>query len=447
MAGRRLADRYELEEVVARGGMGVVWRGRDLRLGRAVAVKLVSGAASTDPTTVERFDREARTVARLNHPNIVAVYDFGADGGDSYLVMELVEGRSLAAMIGDGPLSVADAVAVATQACTGLAAAHAAGVVHRDVKPANLIRTSAGVVKICDFGIAHLQHASGQARLTGTAVAMGSTSYMAPEQVNGDPVDARTDLYGLGCTIHAMLTGAPPFVGVTPLSVVHQHVTQSPPDVRAARPDVPPELARLVHDLLAKSPDDRPRDADAVAAAVGRDTPDPRARRGAGARAGGHRSARAAPATVAALGHRGWRRGRAGGDRPGVVVSRHPRQRRRCRGHHAASGLGRGRVRTDPGGRRVAHADADRGTGADDDRANDGAVGAAVAGDRWADANGRPGSTGAAGRSDHRPAPDTRRAGGERPAQAQGGRRPPQAGRRHRPAAGSRRPGYRQEDR
>jgi serine/threonine-protein kinase len=275
MAGRRLADRYELEEVVARGGMGVVWRGRDLRLDRPVAVKLVSGAALTDPTTIERFDREAHTVARLNHPNIVAVYDFGADAGDSYLVMELVEGRSLAAVIGDGPLSVADAVAVATQACTALAAAHAAGVVHRDVKPANLIRTSDGVVKICDFGIAHLQHAPGQARLTGTAVAMGSTSYMAPEQVNGDPIDARTDLYGLGCTIHAMLTGAPPFVGLTPLSVVHQHVTQSPPDVRAARPDVPAPLARLVDELLAKSPDDRPRDAGAVAARLAVTVPIP----------------------------------------------------------------------------------------------------------------------------------------------------------------------------
>ncbi|GIF67513.1 hypothetical protein Ais01nite_55480 [Asanoa ishikariensis] len=266
MAGRRLADRYELDEVLARGGMGVVWRGRDLRLDRAVAVKLVSGSALTDPTVIERFDREARTVARLNHPNIVAIYDFGTDSGDSYLVMELVEGRSLAAMIGEGRLSVDDTVAVAAQTCAGLAAAHAAGVVHRDVKPANLIRTTDGVVKICDFGIAHLQHASDQARLTGTAIAMGSTSYMSPEQVNGDPVDARTDLYGLGCTIHAMLTGAPPFVGVTPLSVVHQHVTQSPPDVRTARPDVPVLLARLVDELLSKSPNDRPTDAGAVAA-------------------------------------------------------------------------------------------------------------------------------------------------------------------------------------
>ena len=266
VAGRRLADRYEIEEVVAKGGMGVVWRGRDLRLDRAVAIKLVAGEAVTDSTVVERFDREARTIARLNHPNIVAIYDFGTDGGDSFLVMELVDGSSLAAVIGDGPLPVGETLEIAAQACAGLAAAHAAGVVHRDVKPANLIRTPSGVVKVCDFGIARLQDAAGQARLTSTAIAMGSTNYMAPEQVNGEPVDARTDLYGLGCTIYAMLTGKPPFVGGSPLAVVHQHVTEPPPDLRAARPDVPAELARLVDELLAKSPDDRPADAAAVAA-------------------------------------------------------------------------------------------------------------------------------------------------------------------------------------
>ncbi|MEV0721016.1 serine/threonine-protein kinase [Asanoa sp. NPDC050611] len=264
MAARRLADRYELEEVLAEGGMGVVWRARDHRLGRAVAVKLVSRDALAEPTLVERFDREARAVALLNHPNIVAVYDFGSDGGDAYLVMELVDGRGLA--MDDLPLSVGDAVAVAAQACAGLAAAHAAGIVHRDVKPANLIRSASGVVKICDFGIAHLQQAAGQARLTRTEIAMGSTRYMAPEQARGDAVDARTDLYGLGCTLYALLAGAPPFLAPTPLGVVHQHVTKPAPDVRVARPDVPEPLARLVEELLAKSPDDRPRDAAAVGA-------------------------------------------------------------------------------------------------------------------------------------------------------------------------------------
>ncbi|MDG4826491.1 serine/threonine-protein kinase [Asanoa sp. WMMD1127] len=305
MAGRRLADRYELEDVLARGGMGVVWRGRDLRLDRPVAVKLVAGDALDDPTLAARFDREARAVARLNHPNIVAVYDFGSDGGDSYLVMELVSGRSIAAALADGPLPVADAVSVAAQVCAGLTAAHAAGVVHRDVKPANLIRTPAGVVKICDFGIAHLRQSAGEARLTGDAIAMGSTSYMAPEQINDEPVDERTDLYGLGCALYAMLAGRPPFVGATPLSVVHQQVTAAPPEVRDARPEAPEALARLVRELLAKSPADRPADAAAV---VGRlaalevtAPPDVPARRGRRRLVWGVAAATAAAAVVSLL--------------------------------------------------------------------------------------------------------------------------------------------------
>src|SRR5918993_1550154 len=265
-AERRLADRYVLETLVARGGMGAVWRGRDLRLDRPVAIKVMAGDRPADLHAVERFDREARTVARLTRPNIVAVYDFGSDGADSYLVMELVEGRSVADLIALGPLSVAQAVTIAAQTCDGLAAAHAAGVVHRDVKPANLIVTSAGVVKVCDFGIARLQHAVGQSRLTGSAVALGSTRYMAPEQVLDEPVDERADLYGLGCTLYAMLTGGPPFPGDNPIAVVEKHVTQAPPDVRSHRPEVPVELAALVDSLLAKAPADRPADAGAVAA-------------------------------------------------------------------------------------------------------------------------------------------------------------------------------------
>ena len=265
-ADRRLADRYVLEELVAQGGMGAVWRARDLRLDRPVAVKVLAGEALDDPSAVERFDREARTVARLSHPNIVAIHDFGSDGADSYLVMELVKGRSVADLIALGPLSVAQAVTIAAQTCDGLAAAHAAGVVHRDVKPANLIVTPAGVVKICDFGIARLQHAVGQSRLTGSAVAMGSSRYMAPEQVLDQPVDERADLYGLGCTMYAMLTGRPPFPGDNPIAVVEQHVTQAPADVRSRRSGVPADLAELVNALLAKAPADRPADAKTVSA-------------------------------------------------------------------------------------------------------------------------------------------------------------------------------------
>lgn len=265
-AERPLADRYQLEQLVGGGGMGAVWRGRDLRLDRPVAIKMLTADALRDPTALERFDREARTVARLTHPNIVTVYDFGTDGAQSYLVMEFVDGWSVAALLTDGPLPISQAVAIAAQTCDGLTAAHAAGVIHRDVKPGNLIVTPAGVVKICDFGIARLQGGAGQARLTGTTIAVGSTKYMAPEQVNNAPIDGRTDIYGLGCTLYAMLAGGPPFVGDSPLNVVHQHLTQPPPPVQTRRPDVPAALATLVEEMLAKDPQDRPADATQVKA-------------------------------------------------------------------------------------------------------------------------------------------------------------------------------------
>lgn len=260
-----LGGRYRLQSIVGRGGMAVVWRGVDVRLGRPVAVKLLDGTGLADLTTVQRFTRKARTVARLTHPNIVAMYDFGTDGGVPYLVMELVEGASLATILADGPLDVGEAVAVAGQICDALAAAHAAGVVHRDVKPANVLITEARAVKVCDFGIARLQHAAvTQASLTGPAVAVGTSDYMAPEQAAGDPVDARTDLYALGCVLYAMLTGSPPFTGDSPLSVVSQHLHRAPTPVASRRPDLPAGLNTLVGQLLAKNPADRPGDAGEV---------------------------------------------------------------------------------------------------------------------------------------------------------------------------------------
>ncbi|MBM0229393.1 serine/threonine-protein kinase, partial [Micromonospora sp. ATA51] len=228
MVLRRLLDgRYLPEELLGTGGMGEVWRGRDLRLDRPVAIKVLTAAGLDEPMAAERFDREARAAARLTHPHIVAVYDFGTEADDSYLVMELVEGRTVAALIADGPLPVGQAVSIAMQACDGIAAAHAAGVVHRDVKPGNLIVTPSGTVKICDFGIARLPRAGGQNTLTGPATKLGTGSYMSPEQALGRPVDPRTDLYSLGCTLYAMLAGVPPFSG-DPLSVLHQHVNEPP---------------------------------------------------------------------------------------------------------------------------------------------------------------------------------------------------------------------------
>ncbi|MGW5672013.1 serine/threonine-protein kinase, partial [Micromonospora sp. NPDC003776] len=260
---RRLLDgRYQSEELLGSGGAGEVWRGRDLRLDRPVAIKLLA-AGLDEPAAAERFDREARTAARLTHPHIVGVYDFGSEADDSYLVMELVEGRTVAELIADGPLAVGQAVAIAVQACDGIAAAHAAEVVHRDVKPGNLIVTPAGTVKICDFGIARLPAAAGHDTLSGPATKLGTSSYMAPEQALGRPVDPRTDLYGLGCTLYAMLAGRPPFTG-DPIDVLDQHVNAPPPPLRDHRPDVSAELDLLVAELLAKDPVDRPTDATTV---------------------------------------------------------------------------------------------------------------------------------------------------------------------------------------
>jgi len=258
--GRVFSDRYQIEEFLGGGGMAKVWRGRDLRLDRPVAIKELAGPWLRDPTALERFNREARTAARLAHPNIVAVYDVGVDSESRYLVMELIEGSTVSAMLADGPLPVVQAIAIAVQICDGLAAADAAGVIHRDIKPANLMLTPAGVVKICDFGIAQALMGAAETTLTGSTFAMGSTKYMAPEQVYGGHVDARADLYALGCTMYAMLVGAAPFSGAA-LEVLQQHVTQPPLPLREQRAGIPPALEDLVAQLLAKSPADRPADA------------------------------------------------------------------------------------------------------------------------------------------------------------------------------------------
>ncbi len=207
-AERLLGGRYRIERLLGGGGMATVWRGRDLRLDRLVAIKELSGEGMRQPMALQRFDREARAVGRLSHPNVVSVYDVGSQHGQPYLVMELVEGPTVATLLDDGPLPVADVLTIGSQVCDGLAAAHAAGIIHRDIKPANLIVTPAGVVKICDFGVARLLDSSSNTNLTGPAAAWGSPNYMAPEQINGGPLDRRTDLYALGCTLYAMLTGA-----------------------------------------------------------------------------------------------------------------------------------------------------------------------------------------------------------------------------------------------
>jgi eukaryotic-like serine/threonine-protein kinase len=261
---RVLDGRYRVEQVLGSGGMARVWQARDLRLDRPVAIKELSVEELGDATARERFDREARAIARLSHPNIVSVYDFGSQDGRSYLVMELVEGPTLAGLLADGPLPISDVLAAAAQICDGLAAAHAAGIIHRDIKPANLNLTPVGVVKICDFGVARLLDPAAQGNLTGSSVALGSPNYMAPEQINGGPIGPQTDLYALGCTMYTLLTGGPPFTAESPVAIAHQHLTVPPAPLRTRRPDVTAELETLVAELLAKKPSDRPADAASV---------------------------------------------------------------------------------------------------------------------------------------------------------------------------------------
>ena len=263
MDGQLMSGRYRLEAVLGRGGMATVWRGVDERLGRPIAVKLLDRADTADPAMLQRFDREANTAGGLTHPNIVAVYDVGTDNDVPYMVMELIDGTSVAALLAGGPLPVHQAVEVARQVCDALAVAHARGVVHRDIKPANILLTIDGTVKVCDFGIARLIHQQ-QTDLTAPHTAIGTSAYMAPEQASGAAVDARTDLYSLGCVLYAMLTGHPPFAGDNPLTVMWQHQHQPAPSVASLRPDTPADLDTLITRLLAKNPADRPATATEV---------------------------------------------------------------------------------------------------------------------------------------------------------------------------------------
>jgi hypothetical protein len=257
---KTLAGRYELGEVIGRGGMGTVYRATDLILRRTVAVKVLPAAlAESDPTHVARFEREARAAASLNHPGVVAVYDSGADEATRFIVMECVAGQDLAAVLRDqAPLEPARAVSIAERVADALAAAHAAGIVHRDVKPANVMLAADGSVKVLDFGIAR---ALDGATLTHGASVLGSAAYMAPEQALGERADERSDIYSLGCLLYAMLTGRPPFTGEAGAAVLHQHVNAEPRPPSEIDPRVSPALDALVIAMLAKAPDARPQSA------------------------------------------------------------------------------------------------------------------------------------------------------------------------------------------
>lgn len=262
---RVLADRYELVERLGRGAMGEVWRARDTRLQRDVAIKIVDPAGHPDPSVQARFEREAIATAGLSSPYVVGVYDAGTDGDTSYLVMELLSGRNLADELRErGRLPWAEAVTVGAQVATGLAAAHRIGVTHRDVKPANVMLHE-GRAKVVDFGIARLTQEQGS-ELTATATVIGTASYMSPEQASGRVAGTASDVYSLGCLLYALVAGRPPFAADNPVAVARAHVTDPVPSLRGLV-DVPAAVEAVIEACLVKDPAARPN-ADDVAAAL-----------------------------------------------------------------------------------------------------------------------------------------------------------------------------------
>jgi Tol biopolymer transport system component len=252
-AGAKLGN-FEIVELLGRGGMGEVWRARDARLKRDVAIKVLPVALARDPDRIARFEREARAAGTLNHPNIVAVHDIGCDNGIYWIASELVSGETLRRVIDHGPLPAPKVIEIATQVAAGLAAAHAAGLVHRDLKPDNIMVTRGGQVKILDFGLAKQRHTAQDSTitdLTDEGVVMGTAGYMSPEQVRGEPVDHRSDLFSFGVVLYEMLSGKRAFAGASSVEVMNAILKDDPPELPAS---VPPALGRIVRRCLEKEP-------------------------------------------------------------------------------------------------------------------------------------------------------------------------------------------------
>jgi hypothetical protein len=273
-AGEQLGP-YQIIAPLGAGGMGEVYRARDARLGREVALKVLPPEHASDAHRRERFEREAKAVAALEHPNILALHDVGSDHDRPYVVFELVEGQTLLQKLGRGPLPVRKAVEYAVQVCRGLAAAHSRGIVHRDLKPENLSLTADGQIKILDFGLARLSEVLHPGKdqtgstATGPDVALGTVGYMSPEQVRGQPVDARSDLFSLGAVLYEMVSGRRAFDGATPADRTSAILFSDPPELTAGSESAPPQLVSIVRRCLEKDPDERFQSARDLAFALG----------------------------------------------------------------------------------------------------------------------------------------------------------------------------------
>src|ERR671938_654465 len=263
---RVLGNRYEVGDLLGRGGMAEVPLGRDTRLGRTIAIKLLRTDLARDATFQARFRREAQSAAALNHPAIVAVYDTGEEqvvesGGAvvslPYIVMEYVEGRTLRELLQDGrPMDVDVALDVTARILSALEYSHRSGIVHRDIKPANVMMTPNGDVKVMDFGIARAV-ADASSTMTQTQAVIGTAQYLSPEQARGEQVDARSDLYSTGCLLFELLTGRPPFVGDSPVSVAYQHVREEAAAPSTLDRDIPSEVDAITLKALSKRVDER----------------------------------------------------------------------------------------------------------------------------------------------------------------------------------------------
>jgi serine/threonine-protein kinase len=264
MSDSVVGDRYRVEARIGQGGMAEVYRGFDPVLSRTVAIKVLLPQFARDAGFVARFRREAQAAARLNQPNIVGVYDTGADGDRQYIVMEFVEGRTLAEFLAGGRrLTPMQAVELTQKIAAALASAHERGIVHRDIKPGNVMVTRDGLVKVMDFGIARMQT---DITAPQTSSVIGTPTYLSPEQAQGQTVDARSDLYSLGCVLYELLAGRPPFTGDTPVAIAYKQVNETPVPPSAHNPDIPPRLDAVVMKCLAKNPANRYQTAEELSA-------------------------------------------------------------------------------------------------------------------------------------------------------------------------------------
>ncbi|HEV3266494.1 MAG TPA: Stk1 family PASTA domain-containing Ser/Thr kinase, partial [Acidimicrobiales bacterium] len=255
-APRVFSERYELNHLIARGGMAEVYRAHDRLLDRPVALKVLFPELSVDRSFVERFRREAQAAANLSHPNIVPVFDWGEDSGAYFIVMEFIDGRPLSSILKTaGPLSADRAADIGSHVAAALGYAHKHGVIHRDVKPGNVLITDEGQVKVTDFGIARAINT--EESLTQTGAVMGTATYFSPEQAEGIGVDPRSDIYSLGVVLFEMVTGRAPFLGDTPVAVASKHVRDTPPVPREINASIPPTFEAIILKSMAKDPDHR----------------------------------------------------------------------------------------------------------------------------------------------------------------------------------------------